>query len=90
MNDKAGDTIKIIDGIEYRKGDKLWLRPGRRRTDAIDILMAGKIATIEIIYTDYEGQFHFAVTLDEDPAQEMRRDLGLYLFFKPDEVELIK
>lgn len=87
MNDTAGDNIKIINGIEYRKGDKVWLRLGKRRTDAIDLLMDNKIATIEIIYTDYEDQFHMAVTLDDDPAQEMRRDLGLYLYFKPDEVE---
>ena len=89
MNDTAGDTIKTINGIEYRKGDKVWLRLGKRRTDAIDLLMDNKIATIEIIYTDYEDQFHMAVTLDDDPAQEMRRDLGLYLYFKPDEVEKI-
>ena len=89
MNDTAGDTIKTINGIEYQKGDKVWLRLGKRRTDAIDLIMDNKIATIEIIYTDYEDQLHFAVTLDDDPAQEMRRDLGLYLYFKPDEVEKI-
>lgn len=89
MNDTAGDNIKTINGIEYHKGDKVWLRLGKRRTDAIDMLMDNKIATIETIYTDYEDQFHMAVTLDEDPAQEMRRDLGLYLYFKPDEVEKI-
>ena len=89
MNDAAGDTIKIIDGIEYRKGDKVRLKLGQRRTDAIDMLMDNKIATIEIIYTDYEDKFHIAVTLDDDPAQDLRHDLGLYLYFKPDEIELI-
>ncbi len=89
MNDTAGDTIKIIDGIQYRKGDKVRLRLGQRRSDAIDMLMDNKIATIEIIYTDYEDKFHLAVTLDDDPGQDMRRELGLYLFFSPDEVEHI-
>lgn len=89
MNDTAGDSVKIIDGIEFRKGDKVRLNLGQRRTDAIDMLMDKKIATIEIIYTDYEDKFHIAVTLDDDPGQDIRRDLGLYLYFKPDEIEPI-
>ncbi len=89
INDTAGDTIKIINDILYRKGDKVRLRLGQRRSDAIDMLMDSKIATIEIIYTDYEDKFHLAVTLDDDPGQDMRRELGLYLFFSPDEVEHI-
>lgn len=89
MMDQAGDTKKIIDGIEYKRGDKVRLKLSGRGTDAMDMMMDNKIATIEIMYTDYEDNLHIAVTLDEDPGQEIRRDLGLYLYFKPNEIELI-
>ena len=90
MNDAPGDNSRIIDGIEYHKADKVRLMLGRRRSDTMDILMDNKIATIETIYTDYEDQVHLAVTLDDDPGQEMKRELGLYLYFIPGEVQLIK
>ncbi len=85
-----GDVVKIVDGILYSKGDKVRLTLGKRRSDASDTLIDGRIATIEIIYTDYDDNIHFAVTLDDDPAQEMQRDLGMYRFFSPDEIEHIK
>jgi hypothetical protein len=82
-----GDNSKVIDGIEYGKGDKIRLKLGRNRSDAIDMLINNKIATIETIYSDYEGKVYIAVTLDDDPGQEMKRELGLYLYFTPDELE---
>ena len=29
------------------------------------------------------------MTVDDDPGQEIMRDIGRYLYFKPDEVELV-
>jgi hypothetical protein len=31
---------------------------------------------------------HLAVTVDGVPGQDVMRDIGRYLYFKPDEVEL--
>ncbi|HEX4373828.1 MAG TPA: hypothetical protein VHZ50_11040 [Puia sp.] len=90
INDAPGDTRKIVDGVEYRKGDKVKLKLGKRLSDAMDMMMDNKMATIEIIYTDYEDKTHIAVTIDDDPGQEMKRELGLYLYFSPDEVEHVK
>jgi hypothetical protein len=42
---------------------------------------------VEAIYRDYEDKVYLAVTLDDDPGQELQRDLRRYLFFFPDEVE---
>lgn len=84
-----GDVVKEVDGILYSKGDKVRLKLGKRRSDASDILLNGRIATIEIIYTDYDNNAHIAVTMDEDPGQEMQRELGIYRFFSTDEVEHI-
>jgi hypothetical protein len=87
ITDAPGDIVKIVDGIEYRKGDKVKLRLGKRLSDSIDMIMDNKIATIEIMYTDYDNRMHIAVTIDEDPGQEMKRELGLYLYFSIDEIE---
>ncbi len=90
MSDAPGETSRIVDGIEYRKGDTIRLRLGKRRSDAMDILIDNKLATIEIIYIDYEDKVYLAVTMNDDPGQEMARELGRYLFFSPDEVEIVK
>ena len=63
------------------------LRPGPGR-NAQDHLVAGRMATIERIYVDYDGDVHLGVTVDDVPGQDMMRDIGRYLFFKPDEVEV--
>jgi hypothetical protein len=86
MGNAPGELVKMIDGVLYSKGDKVRLRLGKRRSDASDMLLDGKIATIEIIYTDYDDNIHLAVTIDEDPGQDLQRELGIYRFFSPDEV----
>ncbi|MEO8111572.1 MAG: hypothetical protein ABI594_16115 [Ginsengibacter sp.] len=90
MDDAPGETSKVIDGIEYRKGDTVRLKLGKRRSDAMDLLLDNKLATIEIIYIDYDDKVYLAVTINEDPGQDMAREFGRYLFFSPDEVEVIK
>ena len=89
MGDTPGEVVKMVDGILYSKGDKVRLKLGQRRSDAADMFLNNRIATIEIIFTDYEDQVHLAVTMDDDPGQDMLRDLGIYRFFSPDEVEHI-
>lgn len=88
--DTPGEVVKIIDGILYSKGDKVKLMLGKRRSDTSDIFLNGRIATIEVIHTDYDNKIHLAVTMDDDPGQDLQRDLGMYLYFSPEEVELIK
>jgi hypothetical protein len=87
INDAPGDSSKFVGGVQYRKGDKVQLKLGKRLSDAMDMMMDNKMATIEIIYTDYEYKINIAVTLDDDPGQEMKRELGLYLYFSTDEME---
>jgi hypothetical protein len=84
-----GEESIEIDGMVYKKGDKVRLNPTERKTDITDSILKGKIATIETIYVDYEDNVHLAVTIDDDPGQDLRHDLGLYMYFKPDEVELM-
>lgn len=90
MGDSPGEVVKMVNGIMYSKGDKVRLMLGKRRSDASDMLIDGRIATIEIIYTDYDDEVHIAVTMDDDPGQELQRELGIYRYFNTEEVEHIK
>jgi hypothetical protein len=86
--DIPGESETTVGGVTVRRGSKLVLRPGPGG-DAHDFLLAGRTATLERIYVDYEDAVHLAVTVDSDPMQEVLRDSGRFLFFKPHEVEVV-
>jgi hypothetical protein len=86
--DVAGEPAISVDGVTYRRGAKVVLRPGFGAAPQ-DGVWAGRVATIERIYRDYEDGVHIAVTVDDDPGQELMRDIGRYLYFKPAEVEVV-
>jgi len=89
QHDSPGELVKLIDGVLFNKGDKVRLKLGKRRSDASDMFLDGKIATIEIIHTDYDDNVHIGVTMDHDPGQDLQREMAIYRFFSPDEVELV-
>lgn len=68
-------------------GDKVRLRPKRQRSDAQDVLLAGRTATIEAVRQDVDGQEYLAVTIDEDPAAELHRWKGGFHYYRIDELE---
>jgi hypothetical protein len=82
-----GEDEAVVGGVTVRRGAKLVLRP-RAGADAQDFLLEGRTATLERIYVDYDDAVHLAVTVDSDPMQQVLRDSGRFLFFKPDEVEV--
>ncbi len=82
-----GEEEAVVAGATVRRGAKLVLRP-RAGADAQDFLLAGRTATLERIYVDYDDVVHLGVTIDSDPMQEMLRESGRFLFFKSDEVEV--
>jgi hydrogenase maturation protease len=88
LEDKAPLESLLIAGVEVRPGDRVRLRPGKR-ADVFDLALAGKIATVESIEQDYEGQFHISVVADDDPGRDigMMRQPGHRFFFSPEEVE---
>jgi hypothetical protein len=77
----------VVAGVTLAKGSRVVLRPGQRRADAQDMFLAGREATVEAVFLDVDGNRHLAVTLDEDPAADLQRWHGRYLYFSPDEVE---
>jgi hypothetical protein len=87
----SDDDLSRLHGAARtpRPGDRVRLRP-TGRADALDLVLAGKAATVASVETDFEGNTHVAVTVDDDPG----RDLGATgmpghrFFFRPDELEL--
>ena len=81
-----GEDEVEVGGIALKKGAKVVLRPGTDR-DVYDRMLDGRTATIERIYIDYDDAIHVGVTVDDDPAQDLFRETGRYLFFKGGELE---
>ncbi|MEQ1785795.1 MAG: hypothetical protein ABL966_01985, partial [Acidimicrobiales bacterium] len=80
----------VIAGVSVAKGSKVVLRPGQiagRRTDAQDLFLVGRSATVEGVFFDVDGEQHVAVTLDDDLAADLHQEKGRFLYFHPDEVQ---
>jgi len=74
--------------ITLRIGDRVRLRP-RGGADAMDLVLAGRTATIESVEQDFEDRIYLAVTVDDDPGRDLgaMRQPGHRFFFSPLEVE---
>ncbi|PBC70844.1 hypothetical protein BX265_5401 [Streptomyces sp. TLI_235] len=83
--DPATDRV-VIDGRAVGAGDRVVLRPGRRRTDAQDLFLQGRTALVEAVLQDVDGAVHVAVTVDGDPGADLWRAQGRFLYFQPDEL----
>lgn len=75
-----------MDGRSVRKGSRVELRPGLRRTDAQDLFLRGRTAKVEAVLHDVDGGVHLAVTVEGDPGADIRREQGRFLYFQPDEI----
>ena len=85
---REGEPSAEVDGVVYRRGDTVVLRPAANATPQ-DHIVAGRRATVERIYHDFDGTVHLAVTVDDVPGQDVMRDIGRYLYFKTSEVETV-
>ncbi|MEO6056930.1 MAG: hypothetical protein ABI860_02790 [Gemmatimonadales bacterium] len=84
-----GEERLVVNGVEFRRGAKVVLRLADR-IDPYVRALDGRIATIERLYLDYEDQQYLVVTIDGDPAQQLLRDTGRYLYFSPHEAEVVE
>ena len=87
-SDLRGEEQARVGDAIVRRGDHVRLRPKVGR-HAQDHLLTGRTATIERIYVDYDDRVHLCVTVDDDPGQQLMRDIGRYLYFKTSEVEAV-
>jgi hypothetical protein len=80
------DTV-AIGGLRIGKGSRVVLRPAKGRSDAQDMFLEGRIASVQAILFDADEDPHLAVTLDDDPGADIQISHGRYRYFKIDEVE---
>jgi hydrogenase maturation protease len=86
--ERPGPDAVEIDGIELRRGSRVRLKPGPGG-DVFDAALADRVAVIEAIEQDMEGEVKLAVVVDDDPGRDLghRRQPGHRFFFAPPEVE---
>jgi hypothetical protein len=86
---RAGEESADVDGVTFRRGAAVVIAPGPD-ADFHARMLTGRTATIERIFTDYDGRTHLGLTIDDDPGRELMRDTGRYLFFFAEEVEVVQ
>jgi hydrogenase maturation protease len=88
LEDKRSIEDVEVHGVRVRRGDKVRLQP-RAGGDIFDLALAGRVATIESLEQDYEGNCHVCVVVDDDPGKDigLMRQPGHRFFFSPSEVE---
>lgn len=82
------EDTALVGTHQVGRGDQVRLRP-TGRADAHDMFLVGKTATVEGVFFDVDGETQFAVTLDDDPGTDMARAHGRYLYFRPDELDVV-
>jgi hypothetical protein len=76
----------LVGGVRVARGSRVLMQPGARRADAQDLFLTGREAIVEAVLQDVDGQVHLAVTPVDDPAADLQRNHGRFLYFAPDEV----
>ena len=90
LEDKPALLSVAVNGVDVQRGDRVRLRPCKTG-DIMDVVLAGKVAIIESIEQDYEGNVQLAVVMEDDPGKDlgMLRQPGHRFFYGPEEVEVI-
>jgi hydrogenase maturation protease len=86
--ERPGPDTVLVDGVALRARSRVRLRP-HPGGDIMDLALAGRIAVIEGIDQDTDGNLSLAVVVVDDPGRDLgeRRQPGHRFFFAPDEVE---
>ena len=80
------DTVSI-GGQQIGRGSRVRLRPGARRADAQDMFLIGRIAEVQAVLHDVDDTPYLAVSLADQPDEDLRIAHGRFLYFMTDEVE---
>jgi hypothetical protein len=88
LEDPPGERETTFNGITYKRGDKVILRPPVS-ADVYDKMLDGRMATIHRLFLRVDDRLHLGVTIDDDPMQEILGESGRFLFFFAEEVELV-
>jgi hydrogenase maturation protease len=87
--ERCGADFVEVDGAVIRAGSVVRLAPRQTGGDIFEVALQGRTALVHEILEDYEGRVQLAVTVADDPGQDLGalRRPGHRFFFDPDEVE---
>ena len=88
LEDPPGEREVTFEGVTYRRGQKVVLRPPQD-ADVYDKMLDGRTATIHRLFLRVDDRLHLGVTIDDDPMQEILGESGRFLFFFAEEVEVV-
>lgn len=80
------DVVEV-DGVPVSKGSRIRLRPRAGGADAHDMFLRDRIGRVEGVFHDVDGSIHLAVTVEDDPAEDLHQWYGRFFYFSPEEVE---
>ncbi|HEX4465758.1 MAG TPA: hydrogenase maturation protease [Solirubrobacteraceae bacterium] len=87
--ERRGPDFVEVAGAQVRAGSVVRLAPRQTGGDIFEVALAGRTALVHEVLEDYEGRIQLAVTVIDDPGQDlgaMRRP-GHRFFFDPAEVQ---
>jgi hydrogenase maturation protease len=85
---RGADSVEV-GGTIVRAGSVVRLAPRQTGSDIFEVALEGRTALVHEILEDYEGRIQLAVTVADDPGQDLGalRRPGHRFFFDPSEVE---
>ena len=87
--ERRGPDAVEVDGVAVRAGSVVRLAPRRTGGDIFEDALAGRSAVVHEVLQDFEGRIQLAVTVTDDPGQDLGalRRPGHRFFLAPDEVQ---
>jgi hydrogenase maturation protease len=87
--ERRGPDCVEVAGVSVRAGSLVRLDPRQTGSDIFEVALAGRTAIVHEVLEDYEGRIQLAVTVADDPGQDLGalRRPGHRFFFDPGEVE---
>jgi hydrogenase maturation protease len=87
--ERRGPDAVEVDGVAVRAGSVVRLAPRRTGGDIFEDALAGRSAVVHEVLQDLEGRIQLAVTVTDDPGQDLGalRRPGHRFFLAPDEVQ---
>jgi hydrogenase maturation protease len=87
--ERRGPDFVEVAGVVVRAGSRVRLAPRNTGGDVFELALDGRTAIVQEVLEDFDGRIQLAVTVSDDPGQDMGalRRPGHRFFFDPLEVE---
>jgi hydrogenase maturation protease len=87
--ERRGPDFVEVGGVAIRAGSRVRLAPQRPGGDVFELALAGRTGVVHEVLQDLDGRIQLAVTVADDPGQDLGalRRPGHRFFFDPIELE---